>query len=246
MQQWNNLPFFCFWNKKFSGGSFPGAPQHPFLLMRGSLWFAMVDLGCTMVALPSASWAARKSGAGIRGPQRLSPPAPDPTRWQDHNRAGRITELWRTWRVACGLGLVSQLTSHIWPLLMENLLIDDVLGHSKLDIKLGVCIWGFCLNIPPYPPRAVSLQQTNIAQQTPWHLGLPFCDSLFGVNSLKSAPIGACFSSCLVFLCRTTDPQDKHAFWLCAFMVPTTVGLSTEVSLTHLSRLTYRAHRQLK
>lgn len=41
---------------------------------------------------------------------------------------------------ACGLGIVSQLTSHIHPLVIEYLLSADELGHSKLDIKLGALL----------------------------------------------------------------------------------------------------------
>lgn len=75
VHQWNDLPFFCCWQKNslcFSACFFPGAPQFPLLLCRVFLWFTLVDLGCSMVALLSASCAAGRSGTGRNLPQ-ISP-----------------------------------------------------------------------------------------------------------------------------------------------------------------------------
>lgn len=127
--QWNNLPFFCCWNKSpcmFSGGSCPGVPQWPLLQLRE----------CTF-GLPWWTWAAAWLLCCLQAALPVGLPAANPAgRWRHHWASGtRWPEI--AWRGACGLGLVSQLKSYLCPLLMENHLLADELGPSKLDIKLG-------------------------------------------------------------------------------------------------------------
>lgn len=93
-----------------------------------------------MVALLSASWAAGRSGVGSRAPRRISPSHTKPCQKMDASPGWWDQGARDSWRRACGLGLVSQLTSHICPLLMESILSADELGHGKLDIKLGALL----------------------------------------------------------------------------------------------------------
>lgn len=114
-----------------------------------------------------ASCAAGRNGTGGGLPRRL-PLLP--------GKRG-ITGPVGSRRGVCGLGLVLQVTSHTCLSFNQNLLSADELRHGKLDTRLGAGNRCYCIlslsDMIPHPPRAVVLQQSNMASKLQLQAVLP-------------------------------------------------------------------------